>query len=336
MIDEEQNPDFLNDFLAYSSTILNKSDNTIKEYNYDISHFLKYIMYKYKLTSIKSEEEVKQISIKDLTLKTIEKITLPDIHAFLAYLRRNYNSKPATLARKTASIRTFFNYLCNKTKRIPNNPTIDLESPKLDKRLPKYLTLEESKKLLETASEPMPNSHGNHDNSIRDFAMITLFLNCGMRLSELIGINISDIDFENKKLNVIGKGNKERAIYLNDACVSAIKKYLEIRPHDHVSLSSRDALFLSEQKKRISKRTVQYIIKKEIKLSGIDKPDKYSVHKLRHTAATLMYKYGNVDIRALQELLGHESISTTEIYTHVDNEQIRNAVESNPLANEKI
>ena len=222
--------------------------------------------------------------------------------------------------------------MCNKTKRIPNNPAQDLETPKLGQRLPKYLTLEQSKELLETVASS-DISHGNHDNSERNFAMITLFLNCGLRLSELIGINISDIDFENNKLNVIGKGNKERTIYLNNACMKAINSYLAVRPRDGVKFSSKDALFLSEQKQRISRRTVQYIVKQELKLAGVEKADKYSVHKLRHTAATLMYKYGNVDIRALQELLGHESISTTQIYTHVDNEQIRNAVESNPLSN---
>ena len=151
-----------------------------------------------------------------------------------------------------------------------------------------------------------------------------------MRLSELVGINLKDIDFSEYKLNVIGKGNKERTIYLNNACMDAIKSYLSVRPKNGIKFSSKDALFLSERKERISNRTVQYIVKQEFRLAGID-PDKYSVHKLRHTAATLMYKYGKVDIRALQELLGHESISTTEIYTHVDNEQIRAAVENNPL-----
>ena len=331
MIEPDFNPEFLNDFLAYSSTILNKSQNTVKEYNYDIAHFLKFIKFKYKMVDIKDEEKIKEIYINDITLDTIKKITLQDIHAFLAYLKTNYASKPATLARKTASIRVFFNYLCNKTKRISVNPAQDLESPKLGKRLPKYLTLEQSKELLKAASVPAPTGHGNHDNSERNFAMITLLLNCGMRLSELVGINISDIDFDNNKLNVIGKGNKERTIYLNNACISAIKNYLAVRPKDGVKYNSRDALFLSEQKRRISNRSVQYIVKNELKLAGIEKADKYSVHKLRHTAATLMYKYGNVDIRALQELLGHESISTTEIYTHVDNEQIRDAVDKNPL-----
>lgn len=333
MIEREKNPEFLNDFLDYSATILNKSSNSVKEYNYDIAHFLKFIMYHFKMVQIESEEFIKEIDISSMTLDTIKKITLPDIHSFLAYLKNCYNSKPATLARKTASIRMFFKYLCNKMKRIPNNPAQDLESPKLGKRLPKYLTLDESRKLLNTTKTPKTDSHGNHDNSIRDYAIITLFLNCGMRLSELTGINMSDIDFENNKLTVIGKGNKERTIYLNKACINAINRYLEVRPHEGVKFDSRNALFLSEQRKRISNRTVQYIVKQELFAAGIDQ-NKYSVHKLRHTAATLMYKYGQVDIRALQEILGHESIATTQIYTHVDEEQIRNAIEKNPLANE--
>lgn len=332
MINHEENPSFLNDFLDYSSTILNKSPNTMKEYNYDINHFLKFIKYKFKMANIDNETGLSNISIHDLDINTISKIKLEDIHAFLGYMKENYHSKPATLARKVSSIRVFFNYMCNKTKKIPTNPAIDLETPKLGKRLPKYLSLEQSKELLKVSQLPAPSSRGNHDNSSRNFAIITLFLNCGMRLSELVGINIKDIDFSEKKLNVIGKGNKERTIYLNNACMSAINNYLADRPKDSIRFDSKDALFLSEQRKRISNRTVQYVVKEEMRLAGID-TNKYSVHKLRHTAATLMYKYGNVDIRALQELLGHESISTTEIYTHVDNEQIRNAVESNPLSN---
>lgn len=334
MINPEENPDFVNDFLDYSSTILNKSKNSIKEYNYDIAHFLKFIKYRFKMTNVEDELEIKTIDISDLDLDTIKRIQLEDIHAFLGYLRNNYNSKPATLARKASSIRIFFHYLCNKSKKIPNNPAQDLESPKIGKRLPRYLTLEDSEKLLDVAKNPVPNTHGNHDNSVRNFAIITLFLNCGMRLSELVNINMKDIDFYDNKLTVIGKGNKERTIYLNDACVSAVKSYLEIRPHEGVKGLDRDALFLSEQKKRISNRTVQYIVKDELRLAGIN-PNKYSVHKLRHTAATLMYQYGNVDIRALQVLLGHESIATTQIYTHVNDEQVRLAVESNPLAKRK-
>ena len=199
----------------------------------------------------------------------------------------------------------------------------------LNKRLPRYLTLDESEKLLTVTQKDE-----NNPNKERDFAIITLFLNCGMRLSELVGINIPDINFETSKLTVIGKGNKERSIYLNNSCVSAIKDYLAIRPNNakHDRKNSEKALFLSKNKQRISKRTVEYIVRKELMRAGFD-TTKYSTHKLRHTAATLMYKYGKVDIRALQELLGHQSISTTEIYTHVDNEQVRSAVESNPLAN---
>ena len=261
-----------------------------------------------------------------MSIETLKKVTLDDIHAFLFYLSNNYQSKAATRARKVSSIRVFFNYLSNKTNLLDKNPAQNLETPKLEKRMPKYLTLDDSKKLLETA---MSESDRNKE---RDFAIITLFLNCGMRLSELVGINIKDINFKDEKMNVIGKGNKERTIYLNKACLNAVESYLEVRPKDGVKFDSRDALFLSERKERISNRTVQYIVKQELRKSGLD-INKYSVHKLRHTAATLMYKYGNVDIRALQELLGHESISTTEIYTHVDNSQIRKAVESNPLAN---
>ena len=307
------------------TTILNKSQNTVKEYNYDLNTFLKYILYHFKMTN---EKDLKQISIRNMSLETVSKITLDDIHSFLFYLTNTYNSKAATRARKVSSIRVFFNYLCNKAGLIEKNPAQNLETPKLDKRIPKYLTLDDSKKLLEAVNDM------DDRNKERDYAIITLFLNCGMRLSELVGINIKDINFNDQKLNVIGKGNKERTIYLNSACMNAVNKYLAVRPHDNVKYDSKDALFLSERRERISNRTVQYIVKQELKRAGLD-TNKYSVHKLRHTAATLMYKYGNVDIRALQELLGHESIATTEIYTHVDNSQIRNAVESNPLANIK-
>ena len=324
-INIEDNPGFLNSFLYYTATILNKSQNTVKEYNYDLNTFLKYILYHFKMTN---EKDLKQISIRNMSLETVSKITLDDIHSFLFYLTNTYNSKAATRARKVSSIRVFFNYLCNKAGLIEKNPAQNLETPKLDKRIPKYLTLDDSKKLLEAVNDM------DDRNKERDYAIITLFLNCGMRLSELVGINIKDINFNDQKLNVIGKGNKERTIYLNSACMNAVNKYLAVRPHDNVKYDSKDALFLSERRERISNRTVQYIVKQELKRAGLD-TNKYSVHKLRHTAATLMYKYGNVDIRALQELLGHESIATTEIYTQVDNSQIRNAVESNPLANIK-
>ena len=323
MIQREDNPDFVNSFLDYTITILNKSPNTVKEYNYDISNFLKYIKKQFKLSN---EKDFKNIKIDDMDISIMKKITLQDIHGYISYMARELNSSPATRARKISSIRVFFKFLTSKAKLLEINPAQDLETPKIGKRMPKYLSLEESKKLLDVTQ--------NQDsrNNIRDYAIITLFLNCGMRLSELVNINITDIDFSESKMTVIGKGNKERTIYLNKACMKVIKDYLSIRPHDRVKNDSRDALFLSERKERISNRSVQDIVKKELLKAGLD-TKKYSVHKLRHTAATLMYQYGDVDIRALQELLGHESISTTEIYTHVNDERVRDAVENNPLSN---
>ena len=328
MINHENNPDYLNSFLDYTVTILNKSPNTVKEYNYDLATFLKFIKIHFNLTK---EDDFANITINDISLDTIKKIKLDDIHAFLSYLTNTYHSKAATRARKASSIRVFFNYLSQKANLIEFNPAQNLETPKLDKRLPKYLSLDDSKKLLEAA--------GNEENrnNKRDYAIITLFLNCGMRLSELVGINIKDINFSECQMTVIGKGNKERTIYLNNACMSAINNYLSIRPVEGIKtdkLNSKNALFLSERKERISRRTVQYIVDKELSAAGLD-TNKYSVHKLRHTAATLMYQYGKVDIRALQEVLGHESISTTEIYTHVANVQARSAIENNPLADIK-
>ena len=325
MINHENNPDYLNSFLDYTVTILNKSPNTIKEYNYDLATFLKFIKVHFKMTD---EEDFSKITIKDIPLSTIKQIKLDDIHAFLSYLTNTYHSKAATRARKASSIRVFFNYLSQKANLIEFNPAQNLETPKLDKRLPKYLSLEDSKRLLNVAG-----SNDNRNNK-RDYAIITLFLNCGMRLSELVGINIKDINFSECQMTVIGKGNKERTIYLNKACMTAINNYLAVRPVEGIKTdkaNSKNALFLSERKERISRRTVQYIVDKELRVAGLD-TSKYSVHKLRHTAATLMYQYGNVDIRALQEVLGHESISTTEIYTHVANVQARSAIENNPLS----
>ena len=329
MIKREENPDFINAFLDYSTTILNKSPNSIKEYNYDLAMFFKFIKLHFHLTK---DTDLKNITISDLTMDTVKKIKIDDIHAFLGYLSTEYHSKPATRARKISTIRIFFNYLCQDASSkflLDHNPALNLKTPKKDKRLPKYLSLDDSKKLLEVASDE------DNRNCERDFAITTLFLNCGMRLSELVGINSKDIDFNECKLNVIGKGNKERTIYLNNACMKALSDYLRVRPTEgikHDKKHSEKALFLSERRERISNRTVQYIVSKELTKAGLD-TNKYSVHKLRHTAATLMYQYGQVDIRALQELLGHESIATTEIYTHVNNDQIRSAVEKNPLAN---
>ena len=326
MINIENNPEYLNSFLQYSLTYKKKSPESVNQYNCDLTMFLRYMKYLFKLTN---EEDFNKITINDFTLEQLSKVTQENIHSFITYLSIKRNCGPATCARKISTIRIFFKYLTITAKLLNDNPAQNLETPKLNKRLPRYLTLEDSEKLLS-----LTYSDDSNENKERDFAIITLFLNCGLRLSELVGINISDIKFDDQKMTVIGKGNKERSIYLNKACIDAINAYLDVRPKEGIKKDKKDsdkALFLSSYKQRISKRTVENIVSKELARAGLD-TTKYSTHKLRHTAATLMYKYGEVDIRALQELLGHQSISTTEIYTHVDNDQVRTAVESNPLS----
>ncbi|HOM01746.1 MAG TPA: tyrosine recombinase XerC [Acetivibrio sp.] len=313
----DEAPAVIKDFLSYMETIRGKSKNTIHEYYYDLRLFFRFMKIHMGLEDARKDFE--KIDIKDMDIELIRKITLSDIYSFMSFLSRERDNSSCSRARKVASIRSFFNYLTNKAKLLEQNPAAELESPKIMKRLPKYLNIEESKRLLGSVD-------GEHKE--RDFAIITLFLNCGLRLSELVNINLSNI--KNDVLTVVGKGDKERTIYLNAACIKAIEAYLKVRPVEGVK--DKNALFLSSRKQRISNKTVQHIVKKYIKAAGLD-PERYSTHKLRHTAATLMYKHGNVDIRALQEILGHESIATTEIYTHVDSKQLKNALESNPLSN---
>lgn len=313
-------PVILNDFLYYMETIRGKSKNTCTEYYYDLRLFFRFLKYNKKLVG--KNIDFDNIAIFDIDINLINQTTLSDLYAFMSFVSRDRSNISTSRARKVASIKSFFNYLATKAKILDYNPASELDSPKIVKSLPKYLTIDESKQLLQSID-------GKHFE--RDYAIITMFLNCGLRLSELVDIDINRI--KNDTLTVIGKGNKERTIYLNNACKNAIKAYMDVRPIDGVK--DKNALFLSERKQRISNKTVQHIVKKYIKQAGLD-PDKYSTHKLRHTAATLMYKHGNVDIRSLQEILGHESVSTTEIYTHVDNQQIRTAIESNPLSNVEI
>lgn len=316
MIDFTDVPVFLQDFLSYMDTIKGKSANTIREYHYDLRNFLRFLKLHYRLVPIDSEFE--SIVVSDMDIEFIKKITLSDLYAYMSYLSLDRSNKVTSRARKVASIRSLFNYLTTKAKVLEINPAKELESPKLGKRIPKYLNVDESKQLLNAI---------DGDNKERDFAIITLFLNCGLRLSELISINLSQI--KDDKLTVIGKGNKERTVYLNHASKMALNEYLRVRPKENVK--DKNALFLSERKKRISPRSIQYIVKKYLAAAGLD-TDKISPHKLRHTAATLMYQYGNVDIRSLQEILGHESVATTEIYTHINKEQLKDAVNKNPLA----
>ncbi len=308
------------DFLNYMGTIKGKSKNTIQAYSYDLEVFFKFMKNRKNNTLLDSNYDMDNILIHDIDDNFIKTINLVDLYAFLSYVSNYRHNKNYARARKVACLRSYFKYLHTKVKTIDQNPAEELETPKINSRHPVHLTLDESKKLLTSI---------DGENAARDFAIITLFLNCGLRLSELTGIDIDKISEDT--LTVIGKGNKERTIYLNKACTSAIDHYRKDRQTDGVI--DKSALFLSERKKRISKRTVQYIVKKYIESAGLDS-NKFSTHKLRHTAATLMYKYGNVDIRALQQILGHENISTTQIYTHVDDERLREAIKSNPLSQE--
>jgi site-specific recombinase XerD len=311
-------PDIAVEFLNYMETIRGKSKNTITAYSYDLILFFKFI--KIKRGYAASGIEIDEIPVDDIDLYIMDNISLSDLYSFLSFAANQRDNKNYARARKVACLRSFFKYL-HKMKMISNNPSTDLESPKINSRHPVYLTLEESKLLLSSI---------DGENKERDYAIITLFLNCGLRLSELISIDINKITGDT--LTVIGKGNKERTVYLNNACLEALKEYMKVRPAEAVK--EKNALFLSERKRRISKRSVQYLVKKYIGVSNLD-TDKYSPHKLRHTAATLMYKYGKVDIRSLQEILGHENISTTQIYTHLDEDTLRSAVQSNPLSEEK-
>ncbi|MCM1473847.1 MAG: tyrosine-type recombinase/integrase, partial [Muribaculaceae bacterium] len=265
--------------------------------------------------------ELDIIDISGMTTDEIIKVSVSDVYNFIFYVSDERNNNQRTRYRKLSSLRSFFKYLIKIKHIIEKDPTIDIDMPSPKSALPKYLSLEESKHLLETAS---------NSDSLRDYCMITLLLNCGMRLSELISINIADIDFTENRIKILGKGEKERIIYLNNACISSLKNYLEIRK-DNSKAENEPALFISSRNKRISKRRVQQIVEKTIRNAELDGKG-ITTHKLRHTAATLMYQYGEADILTLKELLGHSSISTTEIYTHINNEQVRNAVENNPLA----
>lgn len=311
-------PKILKDYLNYMKTIKGSSKLTVKEYGYDINNYLKFIKHISSDNSITSDD-LNKIVFEQGDIPLLESVSLQDLYSYLAYLDNVKNNSSRTRSRKISSIRSFYDYIYNKSRQINANPTDKLELPKSSKTNPVYLTLSESMDLLNTILE-----EENNFIRTRDYAMVTIFLNVGLRLSELRGINLSNI--KENKLTVLGKGNKERTIFLNKACQNAINDYLIYRPE----LENEDALFLSFRNNRISVRSIQSRVEKYIKKIGLDS-SLYSVHKLRHTAATLMYKYGKTDIRTLQSILGHESVATTQIYTHINSEDMQNALDNNPL-----
>lgn len=302
-------------YLNYLEGVKSKSELTVLEYASDLRLFFRFLKHSKGLCD--KSIPIDEIGISDLTDEQINSVTLTDAYAFLTYCRKERNNDNNARARKVVSIKRFYRYL-EVNGVISKSPVMHLESPQTRRSLPKYLTLEQSVRLLDAVDGKTKE---------RDYCILTLFLNCGLRLSELISINISDIK-DNNTLTVLGKGNKERTIYLNNACVSAIEQYMKVRPV--AGVIDRDALFISNRKTRISRQSVQKLVERILEKSGLAGMG-FSTHKLRHTAATLMYQYGNVDPLQLKEILGHENLATTEIYTHVHDEQLKNAVDSNPL-----
>ncbi|MBO5320530.1 MAG: tyrosine recombinase XerC [Ruminococcus sp.] len=311
-----ENPEFLNDYLVHMRVVKMLSERTIHEYYLDVRLFLKFILNK--------DGDVDNTDISSMTVDDLKKINLSDIYSFIFYAADERSNAEKARYRKVSALRSFFKYLTKTAHILENDPIRDIEVPSPKRALPKFLSLEESMRLLKASDS---------GDSVRDYCILTFFLNCGMRLSELVSINIRDIDLTEYNMKVIGKGNKERMVYLNNACVEALTQYLEIRLSNEKA-KDEPALFISKQNKRISKRRVQQIVEDSLKAAGLDGKG-ITTHKLRHTAATLMYQYGDADMLTLKEILGHANVSTTEIYTHINSERLRTAVEANPLANVK-
>ncbi len=323
-------PVILRDFLSYHETIKGQSKRTVSEYYLDLRMFFRFM--KLVKNEMPYHTDLETISIKDVDLPFIEKISVTDVYDFLSYLANDRPVNPDSVhsdlgisassrARKLSAIKSFYKYLTTRTKQLTANPVQDLEYPKIRKSLPKYLTLEQSSALLSSVDGP---------NKKRDFAILMIFLNCGIRRSELVGLNLTDVYAD--RLRVIGKGNKERIVYFGSSCKAAIDDYLTER--SQVVLSDNRALFGSRDHNRISISAVHRLVKKHVLAAGLDST-KLSAHKLRHTAATLMLQNG-VDVKTVQEVLGHENLNTTQIYTHIESTELKIAAEANPLSKIKI
>ena len=310
-------PVLVQDYLIYIEAIKGHSSLSVIEYASDLKNFFIFIARHKGLFPASADDS--EIDLTRIDINFIRTITLNDAYQYLIYCRNVRGNNEATRARRVVSIRRFFSYLTDNQGLLEVNPMKNLDTPKIKKSLPKYLTLEEAQRLLAAVD-------GKYKE--RDFAIITLFLNCGMRLSELISIDYNDIRSDNT-LVITGKGNKERTVYLNNACIDAIKAYMKVRPNDGVK---DRALFLSARNQRMNPRTIEIMVNKNLEKAGLGGRG-LSVHKLRHTAATLMYQHGNVDVLLLKEILGHENLGTTEIYTHISSDATKEAIESNPLAN---
>jgi site-specific recombinase XerD len=324
----DETPEVLREFLSYHETIKGHAKKTVDEYFLDLRTFFRFL--KLHKNRVPRDSEFDEISIMDVDLSFLAAVTLTDVYEFLAFLSRDrarqwnsrhggYGLSATSRARKIAAIRSYYKYLTLKTKQLTVNPVLELEPPKSKKTLPRFLSLDECRQLLDAVAGR---------NRARDYCILTLFLNCGLRISELVGLNLSDVQAD--YLRVLGKGNKERIVYINDACVEAINGYLEIRK---LLSPAEKAFFLSARRTRISTAAVHELVKKHLFAAGLDST-KYSSHKLRHTAATLMLRSG-VDVRTLQEILGHEHLNTTQIYTHIESDGLRDAALRSPLSDYK-
>lgn len=321
-------PSLVREYASYKSAIQNASDKTVSEYLLDLRTFFRFLRAR-DLKIDPLSEEFEQIEIQDIDLEYIRNITTEDIYDFIMYADHVRGNMAAAKSRKLSAVKGFFKYLTVKRMMLEENPAANIESPKQAGTLPKFLSLEESLMLLEAVKQ-------DHDSDfrVRDFAIITLFLNCGMRVSELVGIDLNDVDRELRSLSVTGKGNKQRIVYLNEACQQALRDYMAERLNEKNAKINSPALFLSKRAQRISVKTVQWMVYKYLDLAGLESKH-YSVHKLRHTAATLMYQSGNVDVRVLKDILGHEQLNTTQIYTHVSNKSMEEAMANNPLSTQE-
>lgn len=324
-IPQEENPEFLNEYITHLSVVKGLADSTVTGYYQDIRQFLRFYMLSQTSSVPITEEMVVASSIREMTVEQLREITLKDIYQYYAFLASACHNKGRIRCRKGSSLRSFFHYLTTQAKLLEYNPTENLEISSPRTSLPKYLNLNESMDLLETKAD------SENPSAVRDYCILTLFLNCGLRLGELVSLNLSSLDLQEEKMRIMGKGSKERIIYLNPACLSALDDYLKYR---HEIETNEIALFLSNQKKRISRRRVQQIVEDSLKEAGLAGRG-LSTHKLRHTAATLMYQQGGTDILTLKSILGHESIATTQIYTHLGTTAEYDAMQNSPLAGTK-
>ena len=318
----------IQEYASYKLSIQGCSKKTVGEYLLDLRTFFRFLLARKRDIDLNSKEFT-QIDVSGFGLNEIKEIRAEDIYDFLFYTNQDRGNQWAARSRKLSAIRSLYKYLVVRRHYLDHNPAADIDTPKPKKTLPKVLSLEESLRLLQAVEDDRESPY-----RVRDFAILTLFLNCGMRVSELVGINLGDVDAEFRSLRVTGKGNKERVVYFNDACAKALAAYMaERKSAKYASVRDR-ALFLSRLEKRISVKTVQAMVYKYLERAGLE-AKRYSVHKLRHTAATLMYQSGHVDVRVLKEILGHEQLNTTQIYTHVNNRNMEEAMAQNPLASHK-